>query len=139
MRKDAPVTDETGWARLARIAGARRRRMGLSQQGVHAAGGPSPAWQRKLRFESGAVSVRHMPHFDALDRVLGWSAGTSLDLVRGDRSTWSQEMLESEEHDLTEGVDEITRFADTVALRLRALDSDRAHDLMERIYRLLMS
>lgn len=142
MRKDARVTDETGWARLHRIADARRRRLGLSQQGVHEAGGPSPAWQRKLRYETGDPTVRNMTQMDRLDRALGWSAGVSVDLVRGDRSTWSREMLDTEEADLVEGasdsvVDEIGQFADAVAMRLRALPADRAQYLMERIYDLL--
>jgi hypothetical protein len=139
MRKDALVTTETGWARLHRIAEARRRRLGLSQQGVQAAGGPSAAWLSKLKNEKGEPGTRRAAFLRRLDGALGWSDGTSISIVQDDRSTWSREMLDAEEHDLVEGVDDITRFTDAVALRLRALPPAEAQALMERLYRALMS
>lgn len=137
VRQDVRVT-ETPWERLFRIAEARRTRLGLTQSGVQAMGGPSPAWIRRLPGLEGEPSSRYAASMRDLDRALQWPEGTSWSLVTKDRSTWSEDLLEDEEHQLVEDMhDEADHFAFIVATRIRALPANRRDDVMREILRIL--
>lgn len=130
---DADVTTENPWARLHRIAEARREHLHLTQEGVQNIGGPSPAWLQKLPSVTGAPSVRHANPLRRLDAALRWPEGTALGLVRDDRSGWSDEVLADEEHDLIEAHDVIDEFLLIVGNRLRSLPEGERKDRMSAI------
>src|SRR3954451_20603275 len=88
---DVPMT-ETGWARLHRIASRVMAARGVTRDDVHAAGGPSSAWQRNLRYQEGPPSSRHASTVRRLARALGWPDGTSCALAADEpRSKQSRE------------------------------------------------
>ena len=133
VRKDASVNNETAWARLHRIATARREFLHLSQAQIAAAGGPSVAWQTKLRHKTETPGVRHRAYLESLDAVLLWDTGTSMRLLTQDRSGWSAETLADEEFRLIEGKDRIGHFAFMVEQRLRSLDPKDSEMMIRRI------
>lgn len=132
------MTDQP-WARLYRIVEERRRRLDLTQAGIQAVGGPSPAWLRKLPHLTGEPTARMAASMADLDRALQWPPGTSWSLVNDDRSDWSEAMLESEEHDLVEPApDAVDHFAFVIAFRLRAIpEGPEREDAMRRVLAVL--
>lgn len=129
--------DETPWQRLHAIAEARRVRLHLTQIGVSAVGGPSPAWIRKLPNMSGEPDPRNYAPLRALDAALRWPEGTSLDLVTRDRSDWSRSALKEEERALVDALDEVSHFGFVIEHRLRAIPADRRDDVMRQILKIL--
>jgi hypothetical protein len=128
------VVIETSWKRLHRIAEARRIRLGLTQAGVRAVGGPSPAWINKLARESGPPSQRHAASLKDLDLALQWPEGTAWGLLTDDRSGWDESLLMDEEHQLVEEThDEADTFGFLVATRLRAIPKERRDEVMRAI------
>lgn len=122
---------ETTWHRLWRIAEARREHLGVTRTGLAAAGGPSSEWVRKLQAGSGKPSARHAASLRQLSIALGWDEGTAWSLLTDDRSQWSPEVLESEEHDLVygpavkvAGESEVSRPAQVVRALTRMFQSD---------------
>lgn len=137
MGKDVLVT-ETSWERLFRLVEARRTRLGLTQSGVQAVGGPSPAWIRRLPLIEGEPSARYAAAMNNLDRALQWPEGTSWSIVTKDRSGWSEDVLEDEEHQLVDEThDEADHFAHVVAARLRAIPAGQRDSVMRDIFRVL--
>jgi hypothetical protein len=134
-RHNLPVTesDETPWQRLHRIVEARAAQLDMTQAGIQAIGGPSPAWIRKLKNMTGPPTVRMAPALRDLDRALQWEPGTAKSLVEHDRSQWSRAILEDEEHSLIElGPDDCDNFGFVVAGRLRAIPEGKERDDMMR-------
>lgn len=128
---------ETSWRRLHDIAEARRIRLHLTQAGVAAVGGPSPAWLRKLPNMSGKPEARNLAPLRALDAALRWPEGTSLDLVSRDRSDWSRAQLKEEERGLIDAMDELSHFGFIVEHRMRAIPPAQRDDVMRQILHLL--
>jgi len=126
---DTLAVRETQWERLYRLVELRRDRLDLTQAGIQAIGGPSPAWLRKLPNMVGEPTSRMRSTLTDLDRALQWDVGTSWGLVAHDRSAWSEEVLEDEEHSLVElGPDDCDHFGYVVAARLRAIPEGRERD-----------
>ena len=128
---------ETNWQRLHRIAEARRERMGLSQSGLKALGGPSKSWVNALPHLEGSPSARHATSLKQLDAVLRWPEGTSWDLVSRDRSDDDPELLADEERGLVDHKDKVTVFVYLVERRLRGLQDDELRPAMLDIGRRL--
>lgn len=138
VRNNAAVTsNETVWERLHRIAEARRKHLRLTQPGVHAAGGPSVAWQTKLSHKTEEPSARHIENLAKLDRALRWREGTAWGLITEDRADWSAEVLEDEETDLVSGQDRVALFAFMVEQRLRTLEPAAQEQMLRKIARTL--
>ena len=133
VREGMPMTTETTWARLHRIAEARRKFLHLSQADIQASGGPSVAWLTKLRHKTETPGVRHKASLESLDAVLLWDTGTSMRLLTKDRSEWSDEMLADEEFQLIEGKDRIGAFSFMVEKKLRSLDPKEAEMMIRRV------
>lgn len=128
------LVSETTWQRLHRIADARRKHLGLTLQGVTAAGGPSDAWFRALKYGEGEPSTRHRKPLAALDRALRWKEGTSLSLLTDDRSGWDEALLSDEEDSLVLAAsDRVAIFAFMVEQRLRAVDELDSERMMREI------
>jgi hypothetical protein len=124
---------ETQWERLYRLIEQRRLRLDLTLAGIQAVGGPSPKWVQKLRYMEGMPTPRMRASMHDLDRALQWEPGTSWGLVEHDRSRWTPEVLEDEEHSLLElGPDECDNFGFVVAGRLRAIPEGKERDDMMR-------
>lgn len=134
-----PVTDtrETPWTRLYRLVEARRVALDLTQAGIQAVGGPSPAYLRKLPNFTGPPTPRMRASLLDLDRALEWPDGTCWSLVNDDRSTWSNDLLQDEEASLLERQDEASHFGYVVAARLRAIPVAERDDVMRAILALL--
>jgi hypothetical protein len=128
---------ETNWQRLHRIAEARRKKIGLTQSGLKALGGPSKAWVNSLPHMEGEPSTRHATPMARLDAVLRWPEGTSWDLASRDRSHDDPALLEDEERALIDHKDKITVFMYLVERRMRALPEDELRPAMLDIGRLL--
>lgn len=128
---------ETPWQRLHSLAEARRMRLNLTQAGVAAVGGPSPAWIRKLPHMSGEPNGRHLSALKSLDAALRWPEGTSLDLIARDRSAWSRTQLKEEERGLIDMMDELSHFGFIVEHRMRAIPPSQRDDVMRQILKLL--
>lgn len=137
VRHDGRMTQENQWARLHRIAEARRLRLGLTQPGVTAAGGPTGAWLRGLRSNVGAPTPRMKDSLDALDHALLWREGTSWGLVAEDRSDWGADALEDEEAQLVEEDDEAGHMGTIVTNRLRLMPPEEAEKAMREIVAIL--
>ena len=137
MRNDGAMTDESPWARLHRIANARRQRLGLTLAGMESAGGPTGAWLRSLRTTTGAPSLKSAHALAALDEALRWRPGTSWGLVAEDRSGWADALLTDEEAQLVEEDDEAGHMGTIVAARLRLMAPDDAARAMAEIMRTL--
>lgn len=123
---------ETQWERLYRLVEERRTRLDLTQAGVQATGGPSPAWLRKLPHLVGPPTQRMRASLSDLDRALRWKVGTSWDLVEQDRTGWSEEVLLDEEESLLAQIDEANNFGFLVATRLRAIPEGPERDAVMR-------
>lgn len=123
------VMNETQWQRLYRLIEVRRDRLDLTQAGIQALGGPSPATLRKLPHLTGPPTPRMRPTLSDLDRALRWDVGTSWGLVEHDRSEWSDAVLLDEEESLIDlGPDEADNFAYVVAARIRAIPEGKERD-----------
>jgi hypothetical protein len=131
------LVSETTWQRLHRIADARRKILGLTLAGVTAAGGPSDAWFRALKYGEGQPSTRHTKPLAALDSALHWKAGTSLSLLKDDRSTWDEEMLADEEDSLLHATDRAATFAFMAEQRLRVVGEEEAERMIREMSRVL--
>jgi hypothetical protein len=134
---DVPMTQENPWARLHRIAEARRLRLGLTQDGLTAAGGPTGAFVRSLKSNVGAPSPRSAASLAALDHALLWREGTSWSLVAEDRSDWDEAALTDEEAQLVEEDDEAGHMGTIVTHRLRLMPPEDAERAMREIAAIL--
>lgn len=77
-------TNREAVAALGAAITARRRELGMSQEQIQRAGGPSDVTQRKI--ENGLIgSVRHQTLRD-LDNSLQWPSGEAERILRGDPS-----------------------------------------------------
>lgn len=124
---------ETPWERLYRLVELRRMHLDLTQAGIQAVGGPSPAWVRKLPSMEGEPTPRMRASLSDLDRALQWDVGTSWSLVAEDRSHWSDDMLLDEAETLVERLpDEADNFGYVVAARLRAIPAGPERDAAMR-------
>ena len=133
LRNTRDVTDETQWERLFRIVERRRKEvLGLTQEGLHVAGAPTPRTVQDLRTRTGEPTHRMRTPLRKLDVALGWPEGTSWGLVADDRSGWSEAILRDEEEQLMEMTDEASRFAKIVEFRLRAIPSGPERDAAMR-------
>lgn len=132
-RQDGRV-QETKWARLRQTVDRRAKRLGLSQPGIQARGGPSPAWVNKLGREQGAPTTRNAIQLNKLDAALGWPSGTSLAFLTTDlpRDAWD----DWEDARVEQG-DEISMFAGAVDEHLRSVDEKERGELMAIIGRLI--
>lgn len=75
---------EAGWARLARALDEQRRHLGMTRDQVTAAGGPSDAWQRRLRWRDGeSPTVRERRILPRLDRAVRWPEGKAFAILTG--------------------------------------------------------
>lgn len=74
---------EPGYALLAHVARARRRRLRMSQQDVAEAGGPSYSSVQHIERSTGSLTQRTLLK---IDTALGWPAGTARCLVHGNDS-----------------------------------------------------
>jgi hypothetical protein len=76
------MTGQSGdWSRLARYVIDRRNELGLTQEDVRAAGGPSTATLRNIE---GALQDSYKPGSLAkLERVLGWATGSVRKILDG--------------------------------------------------------
>ena len=90
----------TPWQRLHSIVEDRIDQLGATRDGLHARGGPSPAWIRALKDREGPASVKQAKSLLDLDAVMGWNAGTSRGLINDDRKGWSKTALDAEAYDL---------------------------------------
>lgn len=88
------------WQRLHAIVEDRIDQLGATRDGLHARGGPSPAWIRGLKDREGKATVKQAKSLLDLDAVMGWNAGTSRGLINDDRSDWTKADLEAEVFDL---------------------------------------
>ena len=137
-RVDTSDVTETQWERLYRLVEERRTRLDLTQAGIQATGGPSPAWLRKLPHMVGEPTQRQRASLQDLDRALRWPVGTSWGLVEDDRSGWSEAVLQDEEEQLLERIDEANNFGWLVATRLRAIPEGPERDaVMRRVLEVL--
>jgi len=133
VRHTLAVTDETQWERLHRIVERRRKEvLGLTQEGLHLAGAPTPRTLQDLRVREGEPTHRMRLPLRKLDAALGWREGTSWSLVADDRSEWSEALLLDEEESLMEATDEAAELAKTVELRLRAIPAGEERDAAMR-------
>lgn len=133
LRHTFAVTTETQWERLFRIVERRRKEViGISQEGLHLAGAPTPRTLQTYRTMTGEPSFRYRTPLRKLDLALGWPAGTCWSLVAEDRSSWSEEMLTDEEEQLLEETDDAAEFAKAVELRLRAFPEGEERDAAMR-------
>jgi hypothetical protein len=105
--------------------------LGLTQTDLEKVGGPSHGWVRRLKAGSGKPSTRHARSLRQLSIALGWDENTAWSLLTDDRSQWSPEVLESEEHDLVygpavkvAGESEVSRPAQVVRALTRMFQSD---------------
>lgn len=126
--------DETPWQRLHRVAEERRRRLGFSQAGIKARGGPSPSAVQAFRHHAGsAVTVREGATLRAMDGALGWPTGSSAQLVTETRP----DMLDDLEDRLLDAQDQIAAFAWMVEQRLRLLGDDARETAFAEVARIL--
>jgi len=133
VRDTLAVTHETQWERLHRIVERRRKEvLGLTQEGLHLAGAPTPRTLQDLRVREGEPTHRMRLPLRKLDAALGWPEGTSWGLVAEDRSEWSEAVLLDEEEQLMETTDDPARLAKTVELRLRAFPAGEERDAAMR-------
>jgi len=128
-------TRETQWERLFRIVERRRRDvLGLTQEGLHLAGAPTPRTLQDMRGRTGEPSHRMRLPLRKLDAALGWPEGTAWGLVADDRSDWSEALLSDEEEQLMESADEASEIAKVVELRVRAIPRGPERDAaMQRL------
>ena len=120
------------WRRLSDIVYARMDYLGFTQSDLEGAGGPTGAWVRRLKAGSGKPSTRHAKSLRQLSLALGWDEGAAWSLLTDDRSQWSAETLESEEHDLVYGPSikaasepgQVSRPAQAVRALTRLFQSD---------------
>lgn len=138
------MSTETPWQRLSRLAYARIDQLGITQYDLeHVYGGPSGAWLRKLKNETGPVSSRQTRALRKLSEALGWKPDTARSLLVEDRSDWAPEILAAEEHELVYGdaltgtEQRIRDFATMVQARLRMLPEDEATERMRQIMAML--
>ena len=123
------VTHETQWERLHRIVERRRTEvLGLTQEGLHIAGAPTPRTLQDLRTRTGGPTHRMRLPLRKLDAALGWPEGTSWGLVADDRANWSDAVLLDEEEQLMEITDEVDQFVKVVEFRLRAIPAGDERD-----------
>ena len=133
VRDTLAVTHETQWERLHRIVERRRKDvLGLTQEGLHLAGAPTPRTLQDLRLREGEPTHRMRLPLRKLDAALGWPEGTSWGLVAHDRSEWSEVLLLDEEESLMDVTDEAAELAKTVELRLRAIPAGEERDAAMR-------
>lgn len=90
----------TPWQRLHSIVEDRIDQLGATRDGLHARGGPSPAWIRSLKDREGKATVKQAKSLLDLDAVMGWNAGTARGIINDDRTGWKKADLDSEAHDL---------------------------------------
>jgi len=90
----------TPWQRLHSIVEERIDQLGATRDGLHARGGPSPAWIRALKDREGSATVKQAKSLLDLDAVMGWNAGTSRGLINDDRKGWTKTALDAEAYDL---------------------------------------
>lgn len=133
VRHTLAVTDETQWERLHRIVERRRKEvLGLTQEGLHLAGAPTPRTLQDMRLREGEPTHRMRLPLRKLDAALGWPEGTSWGLVAEDRSEWSEVVLLDEEEQLLELTDEADQFAKIIELRIRAIPAGEERDAAMR-------
>jgi len=140
LRHTRVVTaNETQWERLFRIVERRRKEvLGLSQEGLHIAGAPTPRTLQNMRTRTGEPTHRMRLPLRQLDAALGWRQDTSWGLVAEDRSGWSEAVLLDEEEQLMEQVDEAAEFGLAVTMRLRAIPEGPERDeAMRRVLEVL--
>lgn len=82
-----PMTNRTSWKRLGAIAKQRRERLGLTQEEVAGAGGPSTATLRNI--ESALADSYRAKTLYALDEALGWTRGTAVGIAEGEAPWFS--------------------------------------------------
>jgi hypothetical protein len=76
------VVDNPDWRRLGEhVTRRREHELGMTQADVHAAGGPSPASQRKI--ERGELPEATARTLGSLERALRWPAGTINRILAG--------------------------------------------------------
>ena len=132
LRHTFAVT-ETQWERLHRIVERRRRDvLGLTQEGLHLAGAPTPRTVQDLRTREGEPTHRMRTPLRKLDAALGWPEGTSWGLVAEDRSGWSEALLIDEEESLMDLTDEASEFAKIAEFRVRAIPAGPKRDAAMR-------
>lgn len=143
------------WQRLHAIVEDRIDQLGATRDGLHARGGPSPAWIRALKDREGPATVKQARSMLNLDAVMGWNAGTSRGLVNDDRTGWSKTALDAEAYDLvhtnlpapvvapeakgklTKDERDIRTVQTQVAAGLRAMSPDDRRRAMREIMRIL--
>lgn len=129
---------ENQWHRLHRLVEARRTVLDITLAALQAQGGPSPKWVQNLLAQEGEPTPRQRRGLAALDRVMHWPVGTSWGLVADDRSTWSADVLEDEEHQLVhEQLDDVDAFTFQLNFRLRAYPEDERDRIMRAILALV--
>jgi hypothetical protein len=141
--------NETNWQRLARIAEERRGELGLTQDDVHAIGGPSKSWQAGLASREGAPTTKMAHSLGDLDRALGWPVGTSWKLALDrTRQAFGEEQAEDEaaclvemdsfpDAELPAAERRVRDFGTVVMGTLRNMDPASAERTMRDINRLL--
>ena len=143
------------WQRLHSIVEDRIDQLGATRVGLHARGGPSPAWIRGLKDREGKATVKQAKSLLDLDAVMGWNSGTARSLINDVRSKWSKKMLDAEAHDLvftnlpapvvapeangrlSESERDIRTMQTAVAAALRAMPAAKRRKAMAEILRVL--
>lgn len=138
---------ETNWERLHRIAHERVAHLALRQDEFKAAGGPSPAWYRRLDKYEGGVTSYNRESLDKLDVLCRWPAGTSQRIIReatdlSDNPQTSAALLADQEQELIYGdglnVSRQIRAFQTIAARMLSnMRPEDAADAMRTIYHVL--
>lgn len=126
---------ETQWERLFRLVERRRKDvLGLTQEGLHVAGAPTPRTVQDLRTRTGEPTHRMRTPLRKLDIALGWPEGTCWGLVADDRSSWSEDVLLDEEEALMDLTDDADQLGKIVVLRVRAIPAGPKRDAaMQRV------
>src|SRR5688572_18890903 len=90
MTQEGDVAPEQDWIRLGRAVQRRREVLGVTQEEVAAAKGPSVATLRNIENAQGD-SYRSRTLY-ALDEALGWHRGMSIAIANGEKLLWYDDL-----------------------------------------------